>query len=654
MRALLAAADAPTRDLLDSALRDRGWDVTTAADGAEAWASFQNTPFPLVVLSTALPSLDGNEVCRRIRAHPATAHVLFVTRPAPDVLRALASSGADDYLTTPVSAPELDARLMIAARRLRTASAAAELQLCRDKVLELQETLVVQTAFLEELFESAPEGIAVVDAEDRILRVNREFSRMFGYSRPEALGRPMNDLIARGDLREDAMCVTVRVLQGERIEHETVRCRKDDSRLHVSLLAAPVRVGGGQRGTYAIYRDVTQQKEAEAALRNSERRYRALFDQSPVGVFLCDAESRITHCNQRLLEILDAPRDQIIGMNVTRLSDPRVRPAVRHAVDSKSALQEAWYEGPYRAGPDAREIWISARVSPLRSESSRPVGAMGLVEDITDRVHAEARLRAQTEELEHINAELRQRTDEVEAAMQARSRLYARMNHELRTPISAIMLYNELLLGGTLGPMAPEQVAGIKRSQDAAQHLLELVHDILDLSKIEAGKVVVEPVEVDLPELVEDLFATVLPLAESHGSELRVEQVGELRTLETDPRRLRQILLNLFSNAVKFGRSRPITVRYMNTAAGGVAIEVADQGVGIAPDNLHRIFEDFVQVGSAQEGGTGLGLAISRRLTKLLGGTLQVESVPGVGSTFRVTLPPQIPSNEFPDAPNSY
>lgn len=280
---------------------------------------------------------------------------------------------------------------------------------------------------------------------------------------------------------------------------------------------------------------------------------------------------------------------------------------------------------------------------PPGEEESGDAPAASYPERIAELEHAEERLRAQATELELVNAALHERTRELEAAMQAKTRLYTSMNHELRTPISAIMLYQELLLAGALGELTTEQREAVANSHTAAEHLLELVRDILDLSKIEAGKMEVNPVEVELPALVRDLLATVHPLTQRYGSEIRLEAPEGLPRLVTDPQRVRQVLLNLISNAARFGRSRPITIRCRRLSESETAVEVEDQGIGIGQADLQEIFEEFVQVGKIQEGGTGLGLAISRRLARLLDGRLEVESEPEVGSVFRLILPSTAP-----------
>ena len=219
-----------------------------------------------------------------------------------------------------------------------------------------------------------------------------------------------------------------------------------------------------------------------------------------------------------------------------------------------------------------------------------------------------------------------------------RTRFFAAMSHELRTPINAILGYGDLVLAEVYGTLSDAQRQAIERAQRAARHLLELVNDVLDMSKIEAGKIEIAPERVDVAALLDDMMTTVEPMAAERGCALEREGDPPSVELETDPRRVRQILLNLLSNATKFGAGRPVTLR-CRAHEGGVLFEVQDHGPGIAAADLPRIFEEFVQIGRVSEGGTGLGLPISRRLAELLGGRLEVESAPGHGSTFRLVLP---------------
>jgi signal transduction histidine kinase len=258
------------------------------------------------------------------------------------------------------------------------------------------------------------------------------------------------------------------------------------------------------------------------------------------------------------------------------------------------------------------------------------------LEHRTTLLEAEARSAAK---LAQMNDELHRRQIALEQAMGARNRFYASMSHELRTPINAVIGYSTLMLDGIYGPLNVKQKEGLQRTLKAARHLLELVNDVLDLSKIEAGKIELSVQPVMFPSLIEDLFVTVRPLADEYGSELTLEMQSEPFNIISDPRRVRQIMINLLSNAIKFGEGKPIGVRCKQSEAGGVEIEVVDQGVGISQEDIPRIFEEFVQVSESKQPGTGLGLPISRRLAQLLDGSLTVCSTPGEGSVFRLILP---------------
>lgn len=269
------------------------------------------------------------------------------------------------------------------------------------------------------------------------------------------------------------------------------------------------------------------------------------------------------------------------------------------------------------------------------------------LEHRTSLLETEARSAAK---LSQMNEELHRRQIALEQAMGARNRFYASMSHELRTPINAVIGYSTLMLDNIYGPLNAKQKEGLQRTLKAARHLLELVNDVLDLSKIEAGKIELSLQPVMWPSLIEDLFITVRPLADEYGSTLSLEMEGEPFNTVSDPRRVRQILLNLFSNAIKFGEGKPIRVVCEQNQNKGVQIQVIDEGVGIAQEDIVRIFEEFVQVSESKQPGTGLGLPISRRLAELLDGSLTVNSVPSQGSTFRLTLPASLEDDLAPAA----
>jgi signal transduction histidine kinase len=259
-------------------------------------------------------------------------------------------------------------------------------------------------------------------------------------------------------------------------------------------------------------------------------------------------------------------------------------------------------------------------------------------------------LHAGQEQLLSSNHQLERRSRELQIALSARNRFYAAMSHELRTPINAVMGYNDLLLAEVWGPLNEKQELAVERSQRAARHLRELVNDVLDISRLESGRMDVVTEDVRLPELVSDVFDTLKPLTESAGTQLHLAEEDRVPVLQTDPRRLRQIMMNLLSNAIKFGEGSPVWVRLSRGRGGGALIEVTDGGPGIADDDQARIWDEFVQLDrgdnlSGAVEGTGLGLPIARRLATALGATLDVSSTVGVGTTFRLTLPQAAPKS---------
>ena len=426
-----------------------------------------------------------------------------------------------------------------------------------------------------------------------------------------------------------------------------------------SKVAAFVDLYVRQRNVAAKEALVRESERREMELRHmrelweSQARFREVVTSALDAIILFDDTSTITLFNSAAERMFCCVSADAVGTSIARFFP-----------DETKAVDEL------RAFADGREAAVAARqpVETVRALSGRradgdvfPLEASVsllkspgnttytlIVRDVSERVRHEEMLKQQAvslantmSELKALNDELSERQADLERAMTARSRFYASMSHELRTPINAVLGYSTLLLENIYGPLNEKQREGIERTHKAAKHLLELVNDVLDLSKIEAGKIDLRLQPVSFPSLIEDLFVTVRPLADQYGSSLKIEHTGDSIRIVSDPRRLRQILLNLLSNAIKFGKGKPIRVALTRRDDNGVIVEVIDEGEGIAPDDQERIFQEFVQLGKTQlTEGTGLGLPISRRLAELLRGSLTLHSELGHGSTFRLSLPP--------------
>ncbi len=255
----------------------------------------------------------------------------------------------------------------------------------------------------------------------------------------------------------------------------------------------------------------------------------------------------------------------------------------------------------------------------------------------------EERIQLATEELEERNRRLEFQRRELEKASRLKSEFLASMTHELRTPINAMLGYTALLREGIYGELDDKQEGALAKVYGASQHLLALINDILDLSKIEAGRMPVRVESLRLDHLVSELSQTIEPMVRERSLAYHTELDEALPPLRTDRTKMKQILLNLLSNAVKFTSEGGVTVRAFPLPGGErVRIEVEDTGIGIPPEERESIFDDFRQVDQSSTrryGGTGLGLSITRKLVGLLDGAIRVESEPGVGSTFTVDLP---------------
>jgi len=400
-------------------------------------------------------------------------------------------------------------------------------------------------------------------------------------------------------------------------------------------------------------RRVTELRHMREMLQ-SEARFREIVATAMDAIVIFDAADRITLFNGAAERMFRCASAKAVGRRIGELfpsveSTKAIREICQHSrsrfVDTHPAAAHNVTSLTGRRD-DGETFPAEASVSCFEGRDGTQFTL--IVRDISERVRQEEELRMQAIELERTTTELRmaneelsRRQEELERAMTARSRFYASMSHELRTPINAVLGYSTLLLENIYGPLNEKQAEGIQRTQRAAKHLLELVNDVLDLSKIEAGKIDLRLQPVAFPTIVEELFVTVRPLADKFGTRLTLEHEGDAVTVVSDPRRVRQVLLNLLSNAIKFGGGKPIRVAVTKTPEQGVSVAVIDEGEGIPREDQERIFQEFVQLGKTQlQEGTGLGLPISRRLAELLQGSLTMESEVGKGSTFRLTLPP--------------
>lgn len=385
---------------------------------------------------------------------------------------------------------------------------------------------------------------------------------------------------------------------------------------------------------YGSLQDVTEHHQLTEALRVAERDYRTIFETTKIGIFRITPDGRVLRANPALVRLAGFAHEHELVDYVADLTTMYVEPErfdyLRELLQTNGSYDEIESE-VYRPATGER-IWISETSRLVYAEDGSVLYTEGTIQEITARKQAEEALR-------HAR-------DAAEAANHAKSTFLANMSHELRTPLNAIIGYSELLMDDTdfADPTMVEQFRhDIAQINDAGHQLLNLVNDVLDLAKVEAGKYQITAETFDLNSLVRDLIATINPMAQKNANSLYFEPNKHLPLIHTDRSMLRQILLNLLSNAAKFTKEGSINISVsFDPASQHVQCRVRDTGIGMSSEQMQRLFEPFIQGDASttrRYGGTGLGLALCRHFIELLNGSIQVESVFGQGSIFTIVFP---------------
>lgn len=393
-----------------------------------------------------------------------------------------------------------------------------------------------------------------------------------------------------------------------------------------------------------LQREVEERKEAEEALRSSENKYRNLVERANDGIVIIQ-DGMIRFANPSAIRLSGQPADQFINQPYTAYLHPAEVTKINKLYTRRMAEEApaAIYETVF-VRKDGKPIYAEVNAG-LTIYQDKPADLV-FIRDITDRKRAQEALRQAYDQLEikvaERTAELAVAKERAEESDRLKSAFLAAMSHELRTPLNSIIGFTGIILQNLVGPLNPEQTKQLTMVQDSANHLLSLINDVLDLSKIEAGQLTVASEVFDMREAVEKVTRTVSPLARQKSLTLRVDLGPGVGTITSDRRRVEQILLNLVNNAIKFTPQGEVTIS-CEADPQRIITTVRDTGIGIAPEDSDKLFRAFQQIEtglSRRFEGTGLGLSICRKLVELLGGQIRAHSEgPGRGSTFTFTLP---------------
>jgi PAS domain S-box-containing protein len=485
--------------------------------------------------------------------------------------------------------------------------------------------------------EASPDPIIIYDLQGYTQYINPAFVQTFGWTEQELIGKRVN-FVPEQHIAVTRSGIEQLLRDGKVAPTDTQRLTKDGRMLDVQASAALYRdQHGNPIGSIVIMRDIGERKQAEAELARSRELLQLVMDTIPQAIFWKDRRLRFLGCNQQFAKDLHLPSTEwLIGKDDYDLASAanaeQYQAADRHVMDSDKAILN--FEEP-QPRADGTTAWLRTSKAPLHDVAGEVVGVLVMYEDISERKQAEQERERMINELQVANAKALE-------ASRLKSEFLATMSHELRTPLNAVIGFSGIMMEGMAGEIDEAALGMIQGIYDSSHNLLRLINDVLDLSKIEAGRMELVVVPLSITELAEQWQAQMQVIAEQKKLpfDIRVDSDVPAR-LYGDKDRIRQIVVNLLSNAFKFTEQGQVKleVEWENES---LVMRVRDTGIGIPPHALTYIFDEFRQVDSSSQrqfGGTGLGLAIVRRLCLMMGGNIQVSSKLGEGTVFTVNLP---------------
>ncbi len=498
---------------------------------------------------------------------------------------------------------------------------------------QFERGLVESKQLFKVVFDYSPAAITVADKNECIVAWNPMTEKMFKMGRADLFNKPVQTLYTPQEWKR-IRALNIRK-QGMITNIDTQIILKDQTFMDVNASISVLTDAQGEKiGSIAVIYDVTAQKKSENLLKESESKLRIILDNSAAAITMTDDKERIVSWNTYAETMLGMTKEDLYLCPVSALYPPQEWKNIRGLNIRQSGFRHHLETKVLRKDGTVLDVDLSVNI--IKDDEGKIVGSVGMLQDITQaKITRELLLQAKIE---------------AEEANNAKSVFLAKMSHEIRTPMNAVIGMLDLTLDTEL---TEEQKDNLKVARDAADNLLSLINDILDLSRAEAGKVVIEDIELNLPDVVRNVCKGLTVLARNKGIDIIWDIDPRIpKLLVGDSVRLRQVLVNLVNNAVKFTHKGKVQVNVKlakaNTVDAEIVFEVIDNGIGIPQKNLPHLFEVFTEAHNStarRYGGTGLGLAICKKLVEMMKGQISVESTEGVGSTFRFTIIFGVPAN---------
>ena len=499
-------------------------------------------------------------------------------------------------------------------------------------------------AYLSAIIASSDDAIVAHDLDGTITLWNAAAERLLGYPEAAILGSPTLTLFP-ADKHAQEIATLKRIWSGEYVPHyESVLQTRSGHRVAVSLTVSPILDENGLIAAASkIARDIRDRSVAEMA----QQRLAALVQSSDDAIISKDLNGIVTSWNAAAERLFGYTADEMIGESITRI------------IPAERMEEESYVLGRVRAGlrvdhfetvrqtKSGDPVDISLTVSPILDAGGRVVGASKIARDITRQKQLlEAQRDAQAREEAARRDVLESENRRIQEGSRMKGEFVANMSHELRTPLNSIIGFAELMADARLEPISPRYARFAGLILKSANHLLQLINDILDLAKVESGRIDLKPENVDLLSIVNDVTSITAALAKPRGISIETLVDPEIRQAYLDPTRLKQVLYNYVSNAIKFSHADGrIELRVRAEDSGHFRVEVQDWGIGVKPEDVERLFVEFQQLDTGMAKaypGTGLGLALTKRIVEAQGGSVGVRTEPGQGSTFSATLPRRV------------